>query len=157
MYEMQFLFIMKKRNLQFSSLIGLAIAVTLLGIYFYKQDVIMNPFSSESPSTSPSATKYGATPKPLSYTEAVRKYGDHRIQFDANCQGFPAGLTVKNGTSLMFDNRSAKARTLYIDKKPYGIKAYGYIVLPMKSAILPHLVQVSCDKQPNVINIFIER
>ncbi|MDE2030941.1 MAG: hypothetical protein KGI58_01630 [Patescibacteria group bacterium] len=92
----------------------------------------------------------------ISYTNALAKYADRRIQLDNMCQASPNTVTYKDNTGIMIDNRSAETRTVKIGTN-YTIKPYGFkiIVLPdvyLKSKTL----LVDCDASQNVATILIQ-
>lgn len=109
------------------------------------------PTKAASKPTSPAST--------LSYTQAMAKYGGYRIQFDANCQANPNQLAVKNGNSIMLDNRVAEARKFRAGGNTYTIRGYGFMILPMKApvAALPAAVTIGCGNANNVATIHIEK
>lgn len=150
--------------------IVLVVGAIIVGLA--RQNPANAPAGSESPSASvsPSATPTpsGAvryTPKPttgsgavtLSYAEALQKYAGVRIQFDARCQASPNQITVKNGTSVMFDNRSGDARTIVVGAVTYSIAGYGFRIIPMNSRTLPATVRIDCGSAQNVAQIIIQK
>jgi hypothetical protein len=93
----------------------------------------------------------------LSYTEALKRYGDNRIQFDTSCQMHPNNVVFKKGTLVMFDNRANHARNINFNGQKLSIPAYNYAVLPMTASTYPSPVYVDCDSQQNVGRILIEQ
>lgn len=93
----------------------------------------------------------------LSYSQAVDKYVNHRIQFDVYCQGIPKAAVFKNNTNVMFDNRSGDARWFSLDGHAYHLDGYGFIVLTLYSAKVPHAIAVDCGSARNVTQITLER
>ena len=94
----------------------------------------------------------------ISYQNALKLYGDRRIQFDSTCQSIPNDVTFKVGTTIMLDNRSAKARIISLDNVNYSIRPYGYIIVTLNtSAALPHTVSVDCGKGENQGRILLQR
>jgi len=82
----------------------------------------------------------------LSYTAAVKLYGDKRIQFDENCVVSPTNPSFKVGTKIMLDNRSSKKRSISLDSQYYSIGAYDFRVVTLNtSSKLPHEVLIDCD------------
>src|SRR3989344_8951008 len=61
---------------------------------------------------------------PLSYQEAIAKYGDARLQLDRACQASPSRMTFKNNTNIMIDNRASVSRTVKVGSV-FTVKAYG--------------------------------
>ncbi len=113
----------------------------------------------EDTSTSPSGTGSGTStgvPK-LSYTDAVKKYGSNRIQFDTACQSHPNNVTYKAGTYVMFDNRAPVTRKIGFNGTTYTIRADDYTVIHMVAAKYPATILVDCDKSQNVATVLIQK
>jgi hypothetical protein len=141
-----------KKNKKIWLLVIIALAIVLITL-IAKKTTVLESILSPTPSLT-------TTPKPsLSYTNAVKQYGERRIQFDDHCQAVHNQITVKNNTNFMFDNRSNKKRTIKIDSKAYTIAAYSYRILTFYSApsTLPHTAYISCDAQPNVATVLIQK
>lgn len=103
-------------------------------------------------------TRAISTEQNLTYQQVVEKYQNYRIQFNDQCDAIPAsGTTFKNGTHVMFDNRSGVSRIITLDGKGYVIAPYGFIVLPLASVNLPHTIKVDCDRQYNVASVLVQR
>ena len=101
----------------------------------------------------------GGTPvalNPQNYSELVNQYEGRRIQFDERCQMRPVDVTFKNGTVVMFDNRSPQAKTIKIGSQSYNLPAYGYRLLTMNSQTVPLSLIVACDNTPNVGRILLQ-
>lgn len=101
----------------------------------------------------------GGTPAVLNlqaYSDLVRQYEGRRIEFDERCQMRPDDVTFKNGTVVMFDNRSPQAKTLKIGKQSYNLPAYGYRFLTMASSNLPLSLNVGCDSVPSVGRLLLQ-
>lgn len=90
------------------------------------------------------------------YSVLVNQYGEKRVQFDERCQMSPAGVTFKNGTTLMFDNRSSSQRTIKVGNQSYYFQPYGYKILTLSSASLPASLKISCDATPDVGSILLQ-
>ncbi len=109
--------------------------------------------------------KENENPAPLSgtanqtqtYTKLVAQYSTRRIQFDALCQAIPKNPTYKNGTQVMFDNRSGDARTITIGGVKYYFPGYGYKILTMYSSTLPKTIYLSCGTAVNVGQILLQK
>lgn len=92
----------------------------------------------------------------ISYTNALVKYADKRIQFDTICQAHPNTVTYKDNTGIMLDNRSPVARTIKVGTN-YAVKAWGFKII-----ILPDVyfkaktLLVDCDKSQNVATILVQ-
>ena len=122
------------------------------------------PGASSQPSATPVPTKTtGTTPKPsaptsnLSYGEAIKVYAGTRIQFNAQCQASPNSITIKNGQSVMFDNRSGDARWFSLNGTGYYIAGYGFRVLPLSSKTLPVTYTVDCGSAQNVAKVIVQK
>ncbi len=117
------------------------------------------------PSTSPSASasphssgsyKSTATPNAtaaMNYTQLVQQYGNNRIQFDQNCTANPSSMSLKNGASIMLDNRSNQSKVVTINGVKYNLGAYGYAIAKISSPTLPTNIGVSCDTRVNTSTI----
>jgi len=90
------------------------------------------------------------------YSTLVNEYGDRRIQFDEGCQLRPAEVTFKNGTTIMFDNRSANARTIKVANQSYYFPPYGYRIMTLSSATVPSTLIIGCDNAPDVGRILLQ-
>ncbi len=118
-----------------------------------------------SPTPTPSAIKPAAKKPPISgtaqqtqaYSEVIKQYVGRQIQFDVNCQAIPTQTTFKNGTALMFDNRSGDARTIKIGDVSYAFPGYGYKILTLSSSTLPKTLNLNCGSAVNVGSILIQR
>ncbi len=94
----------------------------------------------------------------ISYTDALVKYADARLQLDTNCQALasPSNLIFKNNAYLMVDNRAPVARTVHIGSV-FSIKAYGFKIIQLSSAKLPATFMVDCGTSQNVATITLEK
>lgn len=99
----------------------------------------------------------GTAEQTLAYSEVVKQYVGRQIQFDINCQAIPAQTTFKNGTSVMFDNRSGDARTIKIGDVSYVFPGYGYKVLTLSSSVLPKTLNLNCGSAVNVGSVLIQK
>ena len=101
----------------------------------------------------------GSTPvalNPQAYSDLVNQYEGRRVEFDERCQMRPNDPTFKNGTVVMFDNRSPQAKTIKIGNQSYSLQAYGYRFLTMNSQNLPLSLNVGCDNVPEVGKILLQ-
>ncbi len=98
----------------------------------------------------------GSPAASISYTNALVKYKDARLQLDKTCQGSPDKMTFKNGSFLMVDNRAPVARTVKVGST-FSIKAYGFKIVKLESATLPATWYVDCDASQNVSTILIQK
>jgi hypothetical protein len=114
-----------------------------------------NPGQNQpQPATAPSA---GNPASGLSYTQALKKYGSNRIQFDPACQAHPNNVTFKAGTQVMFDNRAKVARAINFNGHIFNIAADSYAVAAMVAAKYPAKILVDCGKSQNVATILIQK
>ena len=111
--------------------------------------------------TKPVTTK---VPKPASaktnpklYTDLVTEYSGRHIQFDIACQAIPNNVTYKNGTSVMFDNRSGDARSISVGGTIYYLAGYGYKIITLSSKTLPKTLLISCGAAVNVGQILLQK
>ncbi len=156
---------MEKNKNAFGIIIAV-LAVVFLLFFVFKKDKVPTDVSKDTNSTDTTtviqsnqdtngATGVGAVS--ISYTNALAKYADRRIQLDSNCQASrPNVVTYKDNTGIMIDNRSNQTRTVKVGTtftiKPYGFKI---VVLPdtyLKSKTL----LVDCDKSQNVATILVQ-
>src|SRR5437773_1621693 len=109
--------------------LGVLIVIVVVVVVAKQTKKLENSISPQPTSTQPASTP---TPSPtetilpaplvkLNYTDAVKKYGDYRIQFDSTCQAHPNNVTYKSGTKVMFDNRSSTAHTINFNGARYTI------------------------------------
>ncbi len=103
----------------------------------------------------PAATATPVAPT-QSYTQLVAQYKDRRIQFDSSCRATPTSFVLKNGSSILLDNRANVGRTVSVDGKSYSLGAYGYQVVTLSSATLPRTLKVSCGSSVNVSTILLQ-
>ena len=129
------------------------------------EEAMQNPQASASPTASPTPQSGGFTSgggtsftqtQVQTYSAVVSQYEGRRIQFDDQCQSQPTEVTYKNGTTLMFDNRSAMAKTVKIGDQTYEFPPYGYKILTLNSVSLPATLNVSCNNSVNVLKILLQ-
>lgn len=104
------------------------------------------------------STTTGAGAVSLSYSQALAKYKNTRIQLgsDPSCGATPKNMTFKNGTTVMIDNRSPQARTFKLGST-YSIKAYGFRIVTLNSSTLPATWLLDCGTQQNVATILLQK
>ncbi len=108
--------------------------------------------TSTSPTSSQpaAANKDGGGAHPtLTYGEAVATFSTRRIQFDANCVAIPSSIVLKNGTNVMFDNRSPESRSFALDGTRYSLRGYDFRILTLRASTLPHTIVVDCGNGRN--------
>lgn len=123
-----------------------------------KEEPVVETPIEEVVSSKPSPRKSTTveTPVPqLSYTEAVTKYKNSRIQFvGENCQATPANQSFKVGTSIMLDNRTPKPATISIGSSVYLVEAYGYQVVNLSTE---GMFTANCNGQKNVLTLSVQK
>lgn len=97
----------------------------------------------------------------LSYGEALKTYGDKRIQFSINynnaCVAIPISSAFKSGTKIMLDNRSGKNLSIALDGVVSNIKAYGFKIITLSSKYaLPHTIKIDCNGGRSVSQIVLQ-
>ncbi len=124
-------------------------------------DLSLSPGVSSSPTPvgatkTPAVSNSKVTPKSsptvtsnLSYTQLVALYGSNRIQFNQDCKGQPGSMVLKNGTSILLDNRSNKTQVITLNGASYTLVPYGYRVVTVSSSSLPKDIGVSCNDSIN--------
>ncbi len=144
-------------------LIGVFVVVAVVGIALIRNmdrmaEKKQQELSNQQGQTSGVApSKGGTATQTQTYTKLVTQYKDRRIQFDAMCQAKPNNVTYKNGTSVMFDNRSGDARIITIGGVKYSFPGYGYKILTLSSPILPKTLLLSCGAAVNVGQILLQK
>lgn len=148
------------------TVIIVAVAVVGWALFFKKGGNLYGPSGTASPTASPGtfpgsggSVLPGGTPvalNPQNYSELVKQYEGRRVEFDERCQMRPNDVTFKNGTVVMFDNRSPQAKTVKVGNQNYSLPAYGYRFLTMSSQTVPLSLQVGCDNVPNVGKILLQ-
>ena len=105
--------------------------------------------SSSTAATSSAASAKQGTSGALTYEQALVQYANRRIQIQPNCQLNPANPVFKNGTYVMFDNRTPSAQTIALDGTRYTIGAYGFKIIRLYASRLPHTIRVDCGAGRN--------
>ena len=106
--------------------------------------------------TVPEATS-NATTKGLSYGEAINKYQNKRIQINDSCQLNPSSMVLKNGTAVMFDNRSATSKNLSLGGTRYSLSGYDFRILTLSRNTLPATIVIDCGSGKNNGQVTLER
>ncbi len=92
----------------------------------------------------------------ISYTDALVKYKDRRLQFNASCQATPSSVTYKDNTGIMLDNRSSQSRTIKVGQS-YTIKPYGFKIVTLPDTYLKSkTILVDCGSLQNVATILVQ-
>lgn len=142
----------------------LAVVLLLVVFGFWSLNKNSDKVVSENDNTEVASTEdvsegsvhVGAPAPSISYSEALLKYKDARIQLDKICQANPNNVTYKNNTSIMIDNRAPVARTVKVGST-FTIKAWGFKIVKLYSPTLPATWYVDCDKSQNVATILIQK
>ena len=150
--------------------VGLGVLVLLVmwamgGKSGEQQNASVTPTPSATPKTSvkpksptPSTpVSGGVIDGHLTYGQAVQKYAGARIQFDQYCQAVPSSTSYKNGTAVMFDNRSGDARQIALNGTVYSLGGYGFKVIVLTSAQLPREIKIDCGAARNVGTILLQK
>lgn len=153
----------KNKKILISVLVAIVV-VALVGAWYYNKNREQKN-AGEISGTTPIATETSSSSLPadggraglvsdvtatsLSYGQAVTIFANERIQFDQNCRMLPTRIVVKNGTTLMFDNRSRDARTFKLDGTRYTLAGYGFKLFQLNASKLPHIVNVDCGTGQN--------
>ncbi len=149
----------KKKNMYF--ILGIIAFFVVILIWAMKGNEPIGARLNKSPEPSSGYTNSlevpGSGGKLLSYTQAVKEYQGRIVQFDAMCQAHPNNFTVKNGTAVMFDNRSGDGRWFSLNNFGYYLKGYGFTVITLSSRKLPLTVVVDCGSAQNVAQILIQK
>lgn len=87
--------------------------------------------------------------KSLTYEQALAQYADRRIQIQPGCQLSLATPVFKNGTYVMFDNRTPTAQAISLDGARYTVGGYGFKIIRLYAAQLPHTIQIDCGTGRN--------
>ena len=152
----------KNKNLWISLAVILVIVAGLILWSMLKSTPASAPAPVEQDSTTtPDTTTSGNTntnspAASISYTNALVKYKDARLQIDKACQASPDKMTFKNNSYMMIDNRAPVSRTIKIGSV-YSVGAYGFKIIKLSSATLPATWYVDCDKSQNVATILIQK
>ncbi len=138
-------------NKKRSYLILLVVVILAVGGFWYYKRIKSKP--------TPSATQAPPTqnaPSGLTYSKAVSLYYSSRVQFDSNCQASPVSFILQNGLGVMLDNRSDKTREIRIDGKSYFIGPFGFKIVVLSYAKLPHDAIMDCGSGRNNAKITVE-
>lgn len=101
----------------------------------------------------PQVTIKSSTSK-ITYTEALKLYGNSVLQFNDSCQMSSKGRSFHLGNEVMIDNRSPRPRTITVGSVSIvvGPYDYGFIILKEKGTSL----SVSCSEQSNVAQLVVQ-
>ena len=110
----------------------------------------------DASSTATSTTTTPPKASSLTYTKAVNAYKDRRIQFDPACTMIPNQISFKNNTTVMLDNRSPSARSVYLDRVEYPLSGFGFKLVTLKKSPLPYTIVVDCGTGRNTGKIILQ-
>ena len=121
-----------------------------------KLGVIDTPVVNEPQSVQDTSQTTGAGAASISYTNALVKYADRRIQLDTTCQARPNTATYKDNTGIMIDNRSPQTRTVKVGIT-FTIKPWGFKIVVLPDIYLANkTLLVDCDGSQNVATILVQ-
>lgn len=143
-------------------IIVVVVLVALVSLMVRNRDgiVLVSPSPTPTPTPAPrvqATPKSGTAQQTKLYSELVQEYNGRRIQFDVNCQAVPTETTFKNGTSVMFDNRSGDARTIKVGNTAHVLAGYGYKIINLASPTLPATFSLGCGSAVNVGKILLQK
>lgn len=145
-------------------IIVVAVLIVLVSIMVRNRDdiILTGSTSSPTPTRTPASLTRTFSETDMAqqtkvYTDLVKEYAGRHIQFDINCQAIPTETTFKNGTSVMFDNRSGDVRTIKIGNTAHVLSGYGYKIITLASPILPATFSLGCGSAVNVGKILLQR
>ena len=158
---------MTQRKWAWSAVLIAAVVLAVVLLINRSDQYIAKPSATPTPTLTPVATAAKPASKKLpvsgtaqqtqAYSELVKQYAGRHIQFDISCQAKPTQTTFKNGTAILFDNRSGDARTIKIGDVTYSFPGYGYKILTLSSPTLPKTLSLSCGAAINVGSILLQR
>lgn len=143
---------MNKKS-QYLYLLGVLVVALVAGLIIYMvaskvPKFIAVPSTNQTLQNNATTTTNAKVPSKdvagkLSYEEAVAQYAGRRIQF-ADCKATPSAMTLKNGTKIMLDNRSANSSTIVINGVSHVLAAYQFKIVTLYSAKLPQTLKFDC-------------
>ncbi|MDO8495999.1 MAG: hypothetical protein Q7S43_00920 [bacterium] len=144
-------------------LLGIYIATAVIGLVVLSSSTnkqkaaesLKETIKEESTGSAP--VEGGTTQQLKTYNQLLKDFTGRRVQFDARCQAIPNDLTYKNGTQIMFDNRSGDARWISVGGAEYYLSGYGYKILTLSSKSLPKNLYINCGSAVNVGQILLQR
>ena len=156
-----------KKSFTLYYVVGVIVLVVVILFFSLKNTNVMNnpAYTNTTDNTTlepqstldTSGTTTGAAGATISYTDALAKYADRRIQFNKICQATPNKVTYKDNTGVMLDNRSALARTIKVGTEVYSVKGYGFRIAVLPNVLLKSKsITVDCDKSNNVATILVQ-
>ena len=117
------------------------------------------PASNLSPEPNPQRLSRSGTTN-LTFQQAYEEYYDHRIRIN-NCMAALPQITLKNGSKIMLDNRSADPLEITLGGKSYRLYDYDFAVITVSSSALPITIKMDCqmgdEVGKNIAQILVER
>jgi hypothetical protein len=116
-----------------------------------------------TPTPAPVVTVKSGAPKPstnempLTYAQAIQRYGGYRFQFDMYCQMNPGHVSLKNGATIMLDNRSGDPRTIKVGPTAYSLAGYGWRIVQVAVKTFPTTLMIDCGAGRNVGSITVNK
>ncbi len=140
--------------------VGIIIIAALYFIFSNMQttnQTANNQITTEPESVQDISTQdVGVSAAPISYSNALVKYADRRIQLDTTCQAHPSNVVYKDNTGIMIDNRSSKTRTVKVGTT-FTIRPYGFKIVVLPDVYLKSkTILVDCDGSQNVATITVQ-
>ncbi len=118
------------------------------------ETALVAPSKAPTYTAAPVAT---ATAPKLSYDDAVKMYGTHRIQFGETCLATPATSVFKKGSEIMLDNRSWEAKTFTVNGKAYSVAGQDYAIVPLTVLPASMEVMIDCGAMKNVATVTVQQ
>ena len=114
-----------------------------------------SPAASVSPTASAKASTGGSgtVAMPKTYADALARYEGKRFQFDMYCQSKPATMSLKNGATVMLDNRSGDPRSIKVGPTTYNLAGYGWRIVQVAVSKFPTTLMVDCGGAKNVATL----
>jgi hypothetical protein len=141
----------------------IAVIIIVLFFVFYNKKAVVPvttensvPTTTEIESSQDLSETTGLGAVSISYTNALVKYADRRIQLDESCQAHPNNVTYKDNTGIMIDNRSSKTLTVKVGTN-FTIKPWGFKIIVLPNIYLTSkTLLVDCNKSQNVATVLIQ-
>jgi hypothetical protein len=151
-------------NIKVFSTVVVVVLLVLAAYFFIAKDDVVPEEGNTTPTATTTDTTVGYSPdapgftpvQALAYADALKKYASKRLQVTPTCQITPNNVTYKNGTTIMIDNRSDKAKSIKIGST-FSVPAYGFKIVTLSSATLPATYLIDCDKQQNAGTIILQK
>ncbi|PWB38328.1 MAG: hypothetical protein C3F02_04965 [Parcubacteria group bacterium] len=144
--------LINKKSLLFISIITLlALILIIIIVKTNNNTVVYTPpispvvikNSTSTPVKKVSPTKTTVKTVSLDYGSAKTMYEGHRIQFN-DCLATPNKMTVKNGTKIMLDGRSATGNKVSMGGVTYNLENYQFKIATITAKQLPAILTVNC-------------